>query len=134
MNAHIRRSARSYGLPVVLLLVTWYTLLGGRSGIGQQSIFPVLDNFALLGLESARNVHQAGVSVRNRSACGNTHQTHRGVISRLTCPSSRLPLGPGFCYKNSCPVKCPSAWSPPGVSRNWGDHAAGLPPWEWRVC
>ena len=50
MNASLRRASRVYGLPVALLAAVWVGMLASRSGVGETSIFPVLDSFALLGL------------------------------------------------------------------------------------
>jgi ribose transport system permease protein len=50
VNASLRRAARDYGLPAALFAAVWLGMLASRSGVGQTSIFPVLDNFALLGL------------------------------------------------------------------------------------
>jgi ribose transport system permease protein len=50
MNAHVRRSIGDYALPLVLFAAVWIAMLVTRSGVGETSIFPVLDNFALLGL------------------------------------------------------------------------------------
>jgi len=50
MNAYLRRAARDYGLPAALFAVAWVAMLASRSGVGETSIFPVLDNFGLLGL------------------------------------------------------------------------------------
>jgi ribose/xylose/arabinose/galactoside ABC-type transport system permease subunit len=50
MNTYLRRAARDYGLPAALFAAVWVGMLASRSGIGDASIFPVLDSFALLGL------------------------------------------------------------------------------------
>lgn len=50
MNAYLRRAGRDYGLPVALFVAVWIGMLVSRSGVGETSIFPVLDNFGLLGL------------------------------------------------------------------------------------
>ena len=50
MNASLRRASRDYGLPVALFVAVWIGMLASRSGVGETSIFPVLDSFALLGL------------------------------------------------------------------------------------
>jgi ribose transport system permease protein len=50
MNAYLRRAARDYGLPAALFAAVWVAMLASRSGVGETSIYPVLDDFALLGL------------------------------------------------------------------------------------
>jgi ribose transport system permease protein len=50
MNAYLRRVSRDYGLPAALFVAVWVGMLASRSGVGETSIFPVLDNFGLLGL------------------------------------------------------------------------------------
>jgi ribose transport system permease protein len=50
MTNLIRRRAESYAFPLVLFVASWSVMLAQRSGIGVASIFPVLDNFGLLGL------------------------------------------------------------------------------------
>ena len=50
MNASLRRASRVYGMSAVLFAAVWVGMLASRSGVGDSSIFPVLDNFALLGL------------------------------------------------------------------------------------
>lgn len=50
MTEYLRRASRDYGLPALLFVAVWIGMLASRSGVGETSIFPVLDNFSLLGL------------------------------------------------------------------------------------
>lgn len=50
MSRQLQQVVRSYAIPAVLFVIVWITMLGSSSGVGEGSIFPVLDSFALLGL------------------------------------------------------------------------------------
>ncbi|MGX7681269.1 ABC transporter permease [Jatrophihabitans sp. DSM 45814] len=50
MTTHIWRRIESYTFPFLLFVVAWTVMVVQRSGIGVAGIFPILDNFSLLGL------------------------------------------------------------------------------------